>query len=570
MKTIHHTITLSLVLLFCGMGCNNSSSKGQNTIIHEKRSDPTNGYDITTHIVKHPSAYISQMCYTKTKDAQGNAHNPCYACHINNRPPNYVMDDEKLQASYNFPAPALKNPYSNHFKDFSKDVAKITDDEIKAYVNESNYFDAKGEITLAKKLKDLPKEWDFDKDGKWDGYIPDCYYNFDDDGFDKRPDGSYSGWVAFAYMPFLGTFWPTNGSMDDVLIRLPKEFYTTVDSDKFNKLIYRVNLAIVESMIKRESIKIDAVDERVFGVDLDKDGILDIANQITYEWAPNEGKNMSYVGRAKLLLQDGRVHIAAGLYPEGTEFLHSVRYVGSNKEGDIHFPARMKELRYAKKNYWLTYATLQNKGLATLQEKDLDPDKLETFTGNMERGLGSGQGWVYQGFIEDKYGDLRPQSYEETLNCMGCHTGVGVTTDTTYAFPRKLDDFRGGWYHWSQKDLKNVPENRYKDGTWELTNYLKLNDSGDEFRQNSEVKSKFFDFNDHLKSDMIEKLHKDVTLLLYPSHHRAIMNNKAYLALVKTQKFIDGKAAHIKPFKNIHKEVEEAQKTGNKIYTIKW
>lgn len=566
MKTLGYTATLSLILFLGGTGCSNTSSQTQTG--HENRSDPTNGYDITTQVVQHPSAYISQMCYTKTKDTDGKAHNPCYACHINNLPPNYVLEDEQLQAAYDFPAPALKNPYANHFRDFSDDVAKISDEEIMNYVERSNYFDAEGEIALAKKLKKLPKSWDLDRDGKWDGYIPDCYYHFDEDGFDRKPDGGYSGWAAFAYMPFLGTFWPTNGSTDDVLIRLPQAFRETQRSGDFNKTVYRTNLAIVQAMIQRKDVPILPTDEAALGVDLDRDGKLSVARSVRYRWAPNEGIEMSYVGKAKLLLKSGKVHIAGGLYPEGTEFLHSVRYIGSQKEGDIHLPPRMKELRYAKKNYWLTYATLQNKGLAALQEQDLDPDKLETFTGSMERGVGTGTGWVYQGFIEDKYGDLRPQSYEETLNCMGCHSGIGVITDSTFAFPRKLNGYRNGWYHWTQKDLKGTPENRYKDGTWELTNYLKLNDYGDEFRENGEVKERFFDANGTLKTDMIEKLHKDVTLLLYPSHQRALLHNKAYRALVQKQRFIEGKAAHIKPLKNIHKAVEEGEKTGNKIYTL--
>ena len=88
--------------------------------------DATNGYDITTRYIKHPSAYISQMCYTKTKDEQGKAHNPCLACHTKPKEPNPNYEDEKLQAAYDFPAPALKNPFKNLFRDFSPIASKIS------------------------------------------------------------------------------------------------------------------------------------------------------------------------------------------------------------------------------------------------------------------------------------------------------------------------------------------------------------------------------------------------------------------------------------------------------------
>src|SRR3546814_2792844 len=53
-------------------------------------------------------------------------------------------------------------------------------------------------------------------------WIPDLdpAQGFDDTGFAR--DGS--GWRAFRYKPFPGTFWPTNGASDDVLIRLPAIF----------------------------------------------------------------------------------------------------------------------------------------------------------------------------------------------------------------------------------------------------------------------------------------------------------------------------------------------------------
>ena len=526
----------------------------------------TNGYDIRTKYLKHPSAYIPSMCYTKTIDKNNKAHNPCFACHVKNTPPNFVLNDDILQTAYLFPQPASVNPFKNLFKDFSKRVAQISDKEILEYIDKSNYLDENENIILAKKLANLPKEWDYDGDGKWSGYIPDCYFNFDKDGFDRDKKNKPTGWVAFAYMPFLGTFWPTNGSTDDVLIRLSKAFRTNTKDGEFNATIYKVNLAIVESLIKRADIPIPKVNEKKLGVDLDKDGKLSFATKIKYDWAPLKNRFMYYVGYAKKLQKEGKIHLAAGLYPEGTEFLHSVRYIRPLKNGEITLSNRMKELRYAKKLQWLNYATLKNKGLANYQEKDLSPDELEVFSGNIEIGIYNKLGWVYQGFIEDKNGNLRPQSYEESLNCIGCHSGVGVITDSTYAFPRKLNNYKYGWYHWSEKYLKNVPEFQYINKTYEYSNYLKLNNSGNEFRTNEEVIKKFFNSDGSIKQEAIEKLHKDVSYLLYPSYKRAIMLNKAYKALVETQTFIDGKVAHIKPLKNVYKEVPPEKKTGNKIY----
>ena len=529
----------------------------------------TNNYDIRNSLAQHPSAYVTQMCYTKTTDDTNKSFNPCFSCHTVNKIPNYVMGDDDLQEAYDFPEPALKNPFLNNFIDFSQRVSEISDAEIMKYVDQSNYFDANRNMILTEQLKHLSPLWDSDGDGKWSGYMPDCNYNFNKKGFDILPNGKPSGWVAFAYMPFLGTFWPTNGSTDDVLIRLDKSMMQATKDGDFNSTIYSINLAIVESLIKQKNMTIERINENDLGVDLNKNGILDETDTVVYDWAPNDGKYMSYVGFAKVLQEEKKLHLAAGLYPENTEFLHSVRYIKSDKKGEIGIAARMKELRYAKKNLWLTYANLQNKGMADIQEASINPDRLETFRGTMESGLGNNMGWTYQGFIEDKNGNLRPQSYEETLNCMGCHSGIGVITDSTFAFPRKLDnDFQRGWYYPTQKDLKNVPENRYSDGTYELSHYLKLNPYGDEFRANNEVYKKFHLQNGDLNQTMLGKLHNDVSLLLYPSHKRALNLDKGYKALVEQQQFYNGKAGHIKSMQNVYKELKEGQTTHNKKYII--
>ncbi|MDO6806829.1 hypothetical protein Q4595_30505, partial [Wenyingzhuangia sp. 1_MG-2023] len=72
----------------------------------------------------------------------------------------------------------------------------------------------------------------------------------------------------------------------------------------------------------------------------------------------------------------------------------------------------MKELRYGRKASWRTYFNLQRYVEKEEKERYDFPERTTTVIGNMEEGLIVPLGWVYQGFIEDKAGDLRPQSYE--------------------------------------------------------------------------------------------------------------------------------------------------------------
>jgi hypothetical protein len=515
---------------------------------------------LTDNRIRNPTAYITSQCYTQTVDDQGQSHNPCYSCHINSRVPNYI-NDLAVQAEYSLPAVATQNPWKNLFADRRAEVEAMADADILAYIRQANYRDADGQIILTEKLDNLPAEWDLDGDLTWNGYRPDAYFEFDDQGFDHAPDGQFTGWRAFAYYPFLGTFWPTNGSTDDVLIRLAPALRQNI-AGEFDATVYALNLAIVEAMAKRRDVAILPTDETRYGVDLDKDGTLGRATHIRYDWAPNDGRDMTYVGQAQQLQQAGDLHLAAGLFPEGTEFLHSVRYLDPQDNGDIALAPHLKELRYARKGSWYTYTDLRQMARREAGEKAIDPDIVKQVPGDMERGLFS-QGWRYQGFIEAADGQLRPQSKEETLFCMGCHGGIGATTDTVFSFPRKLDvdALRSGWYHWSQQGLAGLPEPRLADGTYEYTQYLQANHAGDEFRANQEVMDKFFDDGGTLKEDAIAQLHNDIGTLLLPSRQRALQLNKAYRAIVQTQSYVFGRDATVSPVENVHRAVEQNQPT---------
>ncbi len=518
---------------------------------------------LTDRVLRNETPHIVSQCYTKTEDDQGGVHNPCYACHTASKTPNFLNDDD-LQLAYDFPLPAEENPWRNLFVDRSAQVAAISDEEVLSYISVSNYLDDNGNIIPKRRLENLPEEWDYDKNGQWDGFIPDAYFDFDGEGFDRTPDGWYTGWRAFAYYPFLGTFWPTNGSTDDVLIRLAPAFWTGLDGQPSLE-VYKTNLAIVEALIRERDIPIEPVDEaRLGGVDLDKDGTIGTATLVKYDWAPLEDKWMWYVGKALEAQRAGRVHLAARLYPEGTEFLHTVRYIAVDDDGANQLAPRLKELRYAKKRYWMSYADLDNRMAAELKEKHDFPDRIRTFRGNMEVGIPNDQGWVYAAMIEDAAGELRPQTFEELAFCIGCHSGIGATTDSSFAFPRRLDSshFQRGWYHWSQKGLRGIAEPLREDGRPEYAVYLQTNGAGDEFRENQEVRERFFKEDGGLDPERLAQLRTDIAILLEASPQRAMQLNKAYRVIVGEQSFTLGRDPTIEPADNVHSVVAGGTATG--------
>lgn len=519
--------------------------------------------DLTSTFLNNRTAYIPSQCYTKTRDDAGEVHNPCFTCHVRSRAPNYV-NDRDLQLAYDFPGPALKNPWSNLFVDRRPLVDAISDKDIVAYIRQDNYRDADGMIILASRLQSPPPGWDFDKDGSWAGFVPDVHFDFDEAGFDHAPDGSETGWRAFAYTPAPGTFWPAAGSADDVLIRLPAAYRQTQDG-AISREVYQLNLAIVEALIKRHDIGMSPADETEYGIDLDKDGTLGTADHIAYAFDPRNGVSMSYVGLAATLGY-AEAPLAAGLYPLGTEFAHSVRYVDIDDEGSVRMAPRMKEFRYMKKTTWATYGDLEEAALAEIKEASDFPNRIRLFDGNVESGIDNATGWRLQGFIEDANGDLRPQTFEETVFCMGCHGGVGVTDDSTFAFPRKLayGNDANGWRHTgNDSGLYAVPDPKRADGRPEYQTYLEQNHAGDEFRSNNEIIARFFAPDGSLDPALTARMNEDISALINPSPERALLLDKAYRTIVMEQSYDKGRDANVTSLAmSVHREVEDGEPTG--------
>ncbi|HVK63721.1 MAG TPA: hypothetical protein VM694_04575 [Polyangium sp.] len=489
--------------------------------------------------VNNPEASVPPLCYTKT----GGTSNPCWVCHTSAHGTN-VRADAHLQEEYAFSEVARENHYENLFVDRSAEIAQMSDEEILRYVREDNYAPLRRALASAR---------------GYEGYVPDLDLDrgFDDDGFAR--DGS--GFRALRFKPFPGTFWPTNGSTDDVFIRLPEAFRTD-DHGKPSRAIYALNLSLLEAAIttdpdaKADRIDrtIEPVDERSLGVDLDGDGALS-AGVTRVQRLPR-----TYAGAAS------SEPLERGIYPRGVEFLHSVRYLDPDAPGFV--ARRMKELRYARK-----VLKLDRWALLRAYEKEQDEKDeglLPVYTGSATSGLRNAFGWQLQGFIEDAEGRLRLSTDEEHRFCMGCHSGLGVTVDQTFALARKVPG-REGWRVQDLRGMPDVPEFGHAEP--EVLTYLRRVGGGDELRANDEMLVRFFPGGILAESELRRAApggDRDLAFLLLPSRERALALDKAYRTIVRGQRFDLGRDALLQPAVNVHRAIENGSTDlgkANRIYT---
>lgn len=469
----------------------------------------------------NPEAVIPPQCYTR-HEAQ---YNPCMTCHqsydFGSRPNS--MSDGNLQSAYLFSDQGNRNHWRNLFEDRRDAMAGISDQDVIDYIYTDNYS------TLIEQLKNT---------ADWRGPIPEIANleqganAFDGEGFAK--DGSH--WVAFNYKPLPSTFWPTNGSTDDVMIRLPEKFRTSNCQPGYSRDSYLANLSILEAAIKDlPRIDVPAIDESRFCTDLNGDGRLGIISEII--------RPTHFVGAA------ADVAVTPMLYPEGTEFLHTVRYVGISPKGWIEVPARMKEVRYMNKYAFHDVPSLASMYGNERQEK-ID-GQLPQYIHRGDKGTDNSFGWLLLGFIEDGDGRLRQQNEEETFFCMGCHTTIGSTIDQTFAFARKVTGAKG----WSYINLRGMADAPYVGGTGgEIAHYLATVGGGNEFRENEEILQRFFNADHQLNHSALEGL--DVYALTTPSLRRALDLNKAYMTIVQDQDFIHGRDANLRPAENVYQEID--------------
>ena len=483
-------------------------------------------------------AHVPPQCYTKTDGAS----NPCWSCHTAVNGLNFA-DDARLQETYAFTDEGQTNHWTNLFVDRGAKIAAISDEVALTYIRQDNYTPLLSAIKNSRNYR---------------GWRPDIdlMRGFDAEGF--AVDGSW--WRAYRYKPFLGTFWPTNGSTDDVIIRLPAAFRTGADG-KPSREIYKINLAILEAtMGAGDNIAaadivrgIEPVSETIAGLDLDGNGRIE-GRATRMHGLPARYVTYDEHGNATQLA------VRRWQYPLGTEFLHTVRYL--DPDAPDFMSARVKEVRYMVKLMAFSDALLKTRYAAEAQEerKGLRP----TYGGTPARGLHNNFGWQLNAFIEDEQGRLRVQTYEEHHFCMGCHTGLGVTVDQTFSFARKAPG-AAGWGHQALTGLQDTAQTAQAEP--EVKTYLHRVGAGDEFRANTEMLRRFFPAG-VLDTATVQRAAPggpdDLAKLLLPSRQRALALDKAYMSLVSEQRFERGRDAVISPPANVHQHIDKDSDTGLK------
>ena len=161
-------------------------------------------------------------------------------------------------------------------------------------------------------------------------------------------------------------------------------------------------------------------------------------------------------------------------------------------------------------------------------------------------------GWQVSGFIEDRAGHLRFNTFEETMFCMGCHNSIGSTIDKTFSFPRKIDGAQG-WHYIDLKAMRDAPNRGEQHG--EIATYLERAGGGSEFRSNPEMRARWYNSDGSVNSTAMAAA--DVYALITPSPQRALLLNKAYKIIVEEQSFLFGRDPTATPPNFVYAHVGE-------------
>lgn len=417
-------------------------------------------------LFENPYANIPAQCYIETSYGTQNA---CLFCHTNaaarielgNTIPQAGMNPKvgNLQTEYAF-GPAnefAKNPNVNPWKnliapkELNKEFKKLNIDTKKwnnqKYIKEDNWQKAYDSKLNTKEFRLFPRLNPANLPAQDDGFVR---TSKKEDTVFKDKKGLNTGWRAINFVPY-GIFTPYSGSVSGIYIKLPKKFMKD-ESGKFNLQTYKENLNLLEKAVQDRLLKNDK----------------------------------KYLGMAK------SIDVERGLFPVGTQFAHPLHYVDVQADetysNNNKYPGlranRVKEIRYMYK-----YQMYYPKEVVTKEED------APLYYNEKEAWIDNGAGWYMSAYIEDKNGDLRGQTPQELLSCIGCHSstygfepeqftsGTGNAIDTIWSMPRKLPE-DAGWKEMNYLAYK-FNKNSKKDntsGTSHMKDPINKNANMGEFR----------------------------------------------------------------------------------------
>lgn len=300
-------------------------------------------------------------------------------------------------------------------------------------------------------------------DGGTHGYM-------DADGFVHDETEQLTGWRAVNFYPY-SVYTPVTGTVSGVYIRLPREFMTA--GGRIDAAVYHQNLELLEKNIKNRPV--------------------------------NESH---YLGDAQ------ERPIQKGRYPVGTEFIQTLHYVDLNADHEIgdtmdgvagndgltyEFPGtrskRLKEIR-------LMYKWQSTEEAASGLSEAAAPEAVPSLLGEPGKGwIDSKAGWIMAGFIENREGRLRPQTTEEMVQCIGCHTRTGSTIDSVWSFQRKLPGDSG----WGEMNYGHYrPDKREKTRLPDYLNAVMQTGEKEYFLATAASSDLFGNLSNELKADLLK------------------------------------------------------------------
>ncbi len=437
----YRTLLIAVALLLGACDSKENSKEEVSRDKHEVKvvyNAPMQGKLRARTLFENPYANIPAQCYIETSYGMQNA---CLFCHSNaaarqslgNTTPQAGLSPVlgNLQLEYAFgaadrfgPSPNV-NPWENTISPERLEAAfdaldiNATAWDMQAYIKTDNWQNA-----YDKKRGDKQQSNSTIKDDPFrlfPALNPEAL-PADMDGFVRTSRteealftdtlGDNTGWRAINFMPY-GIFTPHTGSVSGVYIRLAPKFMKDKEG-QFDINTYKKNLELLEQ----------AIQDRI------------------------EDNATHYTG----LAHDEELH--RGLFPLKTEFAHPLHYVDVEADGKhSKYPGtrsnRVKEVRYMYK--WQMHYTSE-----PIAKEENGP----LYYNEKEAWIDNGAGWRMSAYIEDKEGELRAQSPEELLQCVGCHSsrygfepeqfssGTGNTIDTVWSFSRKF----AGDLGWKEMD----------------------------------------------------------------------------------------------------------------------